>query len=429
MFGSAILDVAIGLILIYLLLSLFATAVREAVETVLKARAVHLERGIRELLDDARGDGLVRQFYEHPLINSLFHDPYEPKARRFRGRNLPTYIPARNFAVALLDLALRGPATVASAGSATDEPRGQQEHPKKKSAETRMVPWPYATQVTAPGLTEADLRAAVTRIPSPRVQRALLTAIDGARGDLARVHKNLEDWFDSAMDRVSGGYKRKTQYWLFGIGLAVTVALNINTIAVANHLARNTAAREALVRRAQAVSQDTAVRRAALDSAANARDLAQQLRDLEALDLPLGWSRATSWPAYDGRWWYLLGQPLGLLLTALAITLGAPFWFDALNKFMVLRSTVKPKEKSPEEASKDRQRKPSDDGAAAAGTASGAASGTTSQSDSAPPAGVPSGGGRPAPAVAAAPRTAVDVEDPDFTPHRWATGDGDEGAL
>jgi hypothetical protein len=35
--------------------------------------------------------------------------------------------------------------------------------------------------------------------------------------------------------------------------------------------------------------------------------------------------------------------------------MGAPFWFDLLNKIMVVRSTVKPKEKSPEEASEDRQ--------------------------------------------------------------------------
>lgn len=44
----------------------------------------------------------------------------------------------------------------------------------------------------------------------------------------------------------------------------------------------------------------------------------------------------------------------GWLLTAVAVSLGAPFWFDTLNKLVVVRSTVKPKEKSAEEASKDR---------------------------------------------------------------------------
>jgi hypothetical protein len=43
----------------------------------------------------------------------------------------------------------------------------------------------------------------------------------------------------------------------------------------------------------------------------------------------------------------------GWLITAGALSLGASFWFDMLNKIMVVRSTVKPEEKSQPEASKD----------------------------------------------------------------------------
>jgi len=43
---------------------------------------------------------------------------------------------------------------------------------------------------------------------------------------------------------------------------------------------------------------------------------------------------------------------VGWFLTACAISLGAPLWFDLLNKISVVRSTVKPQEKSPEEPSK-----------------------------------------------------------------------------
>ena len=45
----------------------------------------------------------------------------------------------------------------------------------------------------------------------------------------------------------------------------------------------------------------------------------------------------------------------GWLVTAFAVMLGAPFWFDVLNKFMIIRSTVKPHEKSAEAGSEDRQ--------------------------------------------------------------------------
>ena len=90
------------------------------------------------------------------------------------------------------------------------------------------------------------------------------------------------------------------------------------------------------------------------------------LRRIRELGLPIGWNLETSdahlrWPGL--RIWQpnvvsaWVGQIrfhwLGWILTALAISLGAPFWFDLLNKFIVIRSTVKPKEKSPEEPSKD----------------------------------------------------------------------------
>ena len=72
MFGSTILDTAIGLAFVFLLLSLIATALREALEVWLKSRAAHLERGIRALLHDPEGTGLARAFYGHPLVRSLY---------------------------------------------------------------------------------------------------------------------------------------------------------------------------------------------------------------------------------------------------------------------------------------------------------------------------------------------------------------------
>jgi len=82
---------------------------------------------------------------------------------------------------------------------------------------------------------------------------------------------------------------------------------------------------------------------------------------IESLGLPIGWSSVDDlhrkWPGSNVRgdagwldqfWWHLPGW----LLTILAVSLGAPFWFDLLNKFIVIRSAVKPHEKSLEEESK-----------------------------------------------------------------------------
>lgn len=327
MFGSSVLEVAIGLILIFFLLSLIASAVQEAFESIIKSRGIHLERGIYELLGGREGVGLLRAFYEHPLICSLYRGNYTPPKGegRKRGGNLPTYIPARNFAVAILDLATRGVDT-----------------------------GPYAVQQATPVLTEAGLRASVERIPNVFVQRAMLSAIDHARGDLAMVQKNLEAWYDSAMDRVSGAYKRRTQLWLFGIGLGMTLILNVNTLTIADYLAADEAARTALVSRAQEILQDPTYRQLVDDSVVSRVAGRAVYDDLQSLSLPIGWDRQL--PAPAGRQiGYWVRQVIGLLLTTLAITLGAPFWFDILNKVMVVRSTVKPREKSPEEGSEDRQ--------------------------------------------------------------------------
>jgi hypothetical protein len=86
------------------------------------------------------------------------------------------------------------------------------------------------------------------------------------------------------------------------------------------------------------------------------------LQQINSLGLPIGWDSRDdpkrTWPGWhwkrDGGWWdQIYWHALGWILTALALSLGAPFWFDLLNKFIVIRSAVKPHEKSPEEGSKD----------------------------------------------------------------------------
>ena len=333
MFGMEILDVAIGMILVFFLFSLVSAAVREGIEGMIKSRAVHLERGIRELLDDPNGDRFAKYLYEHPLVASLYRGKYVQKDRRLIGGVLPTYIPARNFAVAVLDLAMHGP--VSQTPCAATDPKGMQS--------------------AGDPFTIADLRRAALRIESPFVQRALLAAIDNARDDVERVQANLESWFDTAMDSVSGAYKRRTQLYLFVIGIATTLALNVNTLLIANYLSHNKVAREALVNRAQEVARDTAYQRLATDTSARAADVRARYRDLQSLELPIGWDHAPPIPTRGSTSLVVLSYwtrtILGLLVTALAVTLGAPFWFDLLNKVMVVRSTVKPREKSHKEGS------------------------------------------------------------------------------
>lgn len=330
MFGSVTLEVAIGIIFVFILISIICSTIREGIEAWMKTRGAYLEHAIRELLQDKNGEGLAKSLYEHPLIYSLFSGKYTPGSSSRRpailanGRELPSYIPSRNFALALMDIAARGPET--------DDISS---HPE------------------SPMISLDTVRMNVMNLNNPFVQRALLVAIDSAQGDLEKAQRNIEAWYDSAMDRVSGWYKRSTYWVLFWIGLVVAIGLNVNTITIGDYLYRNDIARSALVARAESAAKDTSVLHLQYNEARSA---------LDSLNLPIGWTAGWGAPRrqYDvgyknGAWNNFFAPIFGLLITALAAAMGAPFWFDLLNKVMVIRSTVKPHEKSPEEASEDRQ--------------------------------------------------------------------------
>jgi hypothetical protein len=325
MLGSPVLDVAIGLIFVYLLLSLIVSAIREGVEAWMKSRAGHLELGIRTLLQDLNGEGLARAIYEHPLIFGLYVGDYRPPpggGRRVARRStLPSYIPARSFAVALLDVVARGAPVVEGGAVASSKP-----------------------------ISLDGVRKSLERLQNAQVRRALVSALDMSQGSLARAQANIEAWFDSSMDRVSGWYKRETQRLILALGLTIAVVANVNTFGLARHLYRDQAAREVLV--SHAAKADTAL----------GQSMTAVRAELNQLDLPIGWSRVELVAPWAGApesrypWWQNIFEPLlGWIMTAMAISLGAPFWFDVLNKFIVIRSTVKPHEKSPEEGSEDRR--------------------------------------------------------------------------
>lgn len=318
MFGSAILDVAIGIVFIYIILSMMCSAIREGIEAWLKTRAAYLERGIRELLSDVDSGSLTRQLYQHPLIDPLYFGVYPaaPLAMNprwySRGHNLPSYIPSRNFALALLDMAARGPS-----GQAATDP----------------------TLADSVELSLASIRSGIQTLPNATLQRVVSMAVNTAGDDLEKTVRHVEAWYDSAMDRISGMYKRASQLVIFLLGLGLAIGFNINTLALADYLYANPSVRQALVAQAESAAKRP-------ESSPKDFDPIQQL--IAQTSLPIGWAQADEGhvQAKAGRasyaWHTFVAPALGWFLTAFAVTLGAPFWFDVLNKIMTLRSSIKP---------------------------------------------------------------------------------------
>ena len=301
---TPVLDVAIGLVFTYLLLGLLASTLQESVAGLFKLRGRGLRNGLAFLLagTDAAGkpdDSLFRQVFGHSLVQGL------------ADTKLPSYLSAHNFALALIDTLRDG----------TQAP------------------------------TFSQLEGTVAKMPEGPAKTTLTTLIRQSGGDLAALSTSLETWYDDAMDRVSGLYKRFTHSFSLIFGLVVAVAFNVDSINIANTLWLDAALRSATVASAQQFIQANPSL-----PAGQASERAKAAKtELEGLALPIGWTEAnklfpdekTPWGLV---WAYVTAKAstgawvvLGWLITALAASLGAPFWFDTLQRFLNLRNAgVKP---------------------------------------------------------------------------------------
>lgn len=289
MLNDTVLDVAVGLIFVFLMLSVACSLVNERIQSILGKRAKMLESAIRKLL----GDDSKSPFYDmkqHALITSLAHS----------GSGMPSYIPSSTFAQALFD-------TLVPADG---------EHP----------------------LTFKRLRDAILRLPETS-RTALLALTSSAEGDLAAARANVERWFDHAMDRLSGSYKRHVTVWLFVLGFILAAATNADSILLVQRLEHEGALRANVT--AQAKLVDTTGQHLIGQDQLEQLDLL--FWDTECLvtaDEAARHPRAARQPEWSMSWArWLVFKILGCLMTALAVSLGAPFWFDLLGRLVNLRAT------------------------------------------------------------------------------------------
>ena len=349
MLGSPILDVALGMAFIYLLLSLIASSIQELLSSLVESRSANLYNGIRSLLS---GDvALLERLYRHGLIAGLYKNPAHDFAGHGRssfsrvrlalqpilgiGRLapppgneitsdpllLPAYIPARTFALALMDIL----------------------NPARASGwETMGSIRQTLDTFSAEGDADTALRALALR----------------AGDDAEAFQGYIEDWYNDAMDRVSGWYKKYVQNVLLVVALLLAAAFNVDSIRIGRTLWVEPTLRQTLVSAADAYIANPPS--AALPPTNSPDYPGQKFRATvdafngvsSSLSLPVGWHRTLPeyWASLRHPSWnlarILFQSAAGWLITAFALSFGAPFWFDTLNRFMIVRGTIKPREKS-----------------------------------------------------------------------------------
>jgi hypothetical protein len=338
MTGSTLLDVLIGLAFLYLLLSIVCSGMSEWVAAALSLRANNLEAAIRSLLlnsRDSNGKPLLERFYEHPLIKTLMRQPdpnrgkwvtwlasaplprtlmpWLPLSAAGSGGR-PSYIPSSLFTLVLCEI-------LKPASWASKEP-----------------------------LTVNDFWQIIDALPDDKagdLKLALRPLAGSSSTSMETIRQSLEKWFNDAMERAAGWYKRKSWYANFVVAAILCFGLNIDSLEVARGLVSDPTARAVLVSQAEKQIQVQPPPKAPdkeeqlqPSPKAPGDELAKtfaRVRDVIAsLHLPIGW---TKMPA--GEEW--LSKVLGLLATAIAVTLGSPLWFGVLTKLVNLRSSgVKP---------------------------------------------------------------------------------------
>lgn len=310
MAGFPILDVVLTLAFLYLLLALACTTLNEVIAGAFDRRGKMLRQGIEQLLGDKK---LADAVYEHPSIVSL------SKPRKKAGAR-PSYIPAERFAAVL-----------------TDQLTG------------------------ADPLTNPTAIAAKIRELPPSASRQLQVLFDLSKGDADDFRGRVAEWYEETMDRVSGWYKRIIQRQTFVMAAVLVLVLNVDSVQLFNRLWSDSAFRAAAVDQAKARIEATGTAEVPVmeyteadkpDAGTPVQTGRASLTDSEKqlLTSLRGWQddrdRLTAAIVLrgDGLWirsgWLArsaTSHALGWLITMLAIVLGAPAWFDVLNKFMNLR--------------------------------------------------------------------------------------------
>jgi hypothetical protein len=309
MAGSAYLEVAIGVIYIFLVYSLIASAFQESISSLLQWRSSALKAGVKQILGPH-----IEKFWSTPVIESLKGPAWSMLSWNSTGRRDPSYIPPNLFAKALL------------------------------------------TEFELDKVDPADIRDKLKEVfKDSEEAKRLETVLTNVKDDLEAIEVALAKYFDQVMDRVSGWYVRRVKVFLFLIGLALAAATNFNVISYAKHLAENSEARAAVVTAAEGAAAIGEI--AELENTLKGEvDLTNEVSTLvtklqtyieqesgskNAPNVGYGSCKEQNLGTVDCIQRVVLTD-LGLftwILLAMATTLGAQFWFDLLKNLVRVRST------------------------------------------------------------------------------------------
>ncbi|KAA3622895.1 MAG: hypothetical protein DWQ02_25440 [Bacteroidetes bacterium] len=296
-----ILTVILGVVFVLLVLSLLATTIMELIAAFMHLRGKNLKKALGNMLVGLKDDGttedesFLEKFKNNALFRQLSHK-YSNKTT-----NPPSYLSAKSFQSILFDIIL-----------------GDEK------------------------ISEQDVIKEINNIENADLRNVLNQLVRDADGKLEGFKENVETWYDSVMDRATGWYKRQAKKILIYVGLVMAIILNADTLAIYERLESDpeTLAQVVAMAEEMAAKPDSAsiVKQNMSFEEASTELNALLENNLNTIKSPLGlgWKNVDFEKITVYDW---LTKALGWIITALAISLGAPFWFDILKKIVSIRSS------------------------------------------------------------------------------------------
>jgi hypothetical protein len=304
------LDILIGLAVIMLALSMAVTMMTQFVTTVLNSRGRHLRKGLADLLgqlDPVLRDKLAGEVatavLTHPLVSNT-------------SGGLGSVVHREEFTKLLLAL--------------TDDKSSLQAEAKAallKALQNNGIADPKATLSRVRAVT-LQLEAASPQLGSD--VRQTMAILQEARSDLVA---KVNNWFDQTIDRVAMSFTATTRAITFGAALLVAVALQVDTVGLVNRLAADDALRTAFVQQAASIAN------VAPDAGSPDQKVERQYMAFLAQNGLVSIPAPEQWRAH----WKDVNL-FGVLITSLLLSLGAPFWYNALSQLIQLRSAIAAKD-------------------------------------------------------------------------------------
>lgn len=282
---SLVLEVAVGLIVVYYILGSVVSLVTQWINEFFESRGRALEQYLIKLV----GDKKISDLRSLPQIQSLRPIRYKNPLSVFGSVTEPKMIekiPVATLVDAYFDLA----------GLTA-----------KKEMEL------------------LELAELVDRLPDSEGKKAFIIWINQGVTSLTELRTRTTAYFSGILEQASSTFRARARSFVIILSIAITILFGTDTIQLARNLWTNAELRAIAAAQANAV--------VAREGAS--ADLSDLIDDLSKYSIKIGWWQTQEFPESNnvGDWMlFIFLKMLGLGVTAAAVSQGSSFWYDLLKK-------------------------------------------------------------------------------------------------